>query len=416
MGQHVVPVFCVYLWAAVHRAVNIGNLPTELWHRTLSFVDMKDPEAGNLRSLDLRTYQFYYPDYAAIHRLESIIYRSGFGWSSTVDYELIWNLSKQIQLSRIGDIKRRGIQVHRYVIGRISEQHAIFLHYPEARRLMHALGMRSISIHEYDALTLDVDHMNLTESGKQKLKLLLLASRGSEYFLTAVLNVRNSSSSFHVYNQIVCMPNPAGFPVWMWFHFPWISAPEMTYYQSHSFLLYFGALYEFLWTRFHDEFAFPEYDSMFYVTDLDDDELVKKVDFVKFMMDRHHFRIHEKFSDSKKEMVRWMDRCLYSKTDRRIVPGWVRVKRAQKSFFWIISEAVRLNELLMSANETLSDQFLMEYILSVSAQCGLNLNMRPEQILYIETVITHLMDFNGDNNAVANAKLRDILRVIRANV
>ena len=279
--------FCAMMIALEITAclsVNISNLPDELWQRTLTFVDMRQSDAADLRTLDRRTYRFYDPDYVAVHRLESTIY-SLESINDTVDYDMIWTLTKQIQLSSIGDVQLRAIRVHRHVVTGILAEQTLFDETPKARRLMHALGFRSISIHEYNDLTLDVDHWNITESGKYKLKLLLLASRGSEPFLTAMLNgtmAMDEPASMHTYNHIVNMHDSAGFPVWVWYHFPWIAAPANSCYQTHTFLLYFGALYEFLWTRFHHEFGFPKYDSMFYISDLDESDTVKQLDFVKF--------------------------------------------------------------------------------------------------------------------------------------
>ena len=116
--------------------------------------------------------------------------------------------------------------------------------------------------------------------------------------------------------------------------------------------------------------------------------------------------------------VKWMDRYLLGKGNdapgNSIMTGWMRVRAAQKSFFWVISEAVRLNELLTADNETLSDQFLIEYVLTISDGCGLDLSLRPEQLPFVEKIITHLIDFNGPQDMTTNAKLRGILNVIRS--
>ena len=133
-------------------AVNVTDLPDELWHRTLTFVDMKHSEALHLRTLDRRTRRFYASDYTAMRRLECIIY-SLESINQTVDYDLIWTLSKQIQLSSVGAIQLRVIQIQRYVVTRILGKHMRLN--SKARKFMHALGFSSITIPEYNTLSLD---------------------------------------------------------------------------------------------------------------------------------------------------------------------------------------------------------------------------------------------------------------------
>lgn len=171
-------------------ALNVSNLPEELWHRTLTFVDMTDPQSAYFPTLNRRTHQFYRTDYTAIRLLELHV-NAIKDINDVIDYDVIWRLSRQIQLSGIASIEKRYHKVCKYV-NRLLRGSGQYINYisPKERQLMHALGYRSISIHEYNALTLNDDGINITESGKQKLRLLLLASKASQQFMTAELDKR----------------------------------------------------------------------------------------------------------------------------------------------------------------------------------------------------------------------------------
>ena len=103
----------------------------------------------------------------------------------------------------------------------------------------------------------------------------------------------------------------------------------------------------FLWTEYHHEFGFPKYDSLFFISELDDEEMVKKVEFVKYMMDNYRLRIHETFSESKMEIWRWMEQYVQTiqsnDTDVEMETMWMNVRTAQRSLYWTLAEAVRLN-------------------------------------------------------------------------
>ena len=399
---------------------------------------MRYSDQTSLRSLSRQAFRFDDPNYAALYRLESIIYYLK-GINDTVNYELIWSLSKQIQLSSVGYIKKRFDRIDQYVCKHILKEQRVFYENPKARKLMHALGVQSITMHEYNALNLNDDEqinkMNISENGTKKLKLLLLASRGSENYLTADLN---GSSDGHVsqqsvdiqtraYNEVINTHNIVGVPVWIWANFPWLAAPAATrfpiYFPSQTFLLYFGALYEFLWTRYHHEFGFPNFDSMFFLSD-DDEELVKKVEFVKYMMDRYRLRIHEKFRESQKETFRWMEEY-----DQQVLPDlsetnsdvtsawlksmWMKVRaRQQRSLLWTLTEAVRLNQLLMPDDVLLTNQFMTEYVLAITGE-GTILKISSErEIPFVSKIIMELIDFNGPQETQTTLRLREILREI----
>ena len=407
------------------KAVNASQVPDELWQRVLSFVDMKHSNSAIIQTLDRRTFRFYDPDFVAIHNLESIIYKLE-SINDTADYHDIWSLSKQIQLSSIGIIAKRFDKLCQFVCDRLLSKQRVFYENRNARKLMHALGFKSIGIHEYIFLNLNDDEqirkLHLTKSGIKKLKLLLLASRGSVDYLTAVLNdskgisVSQQSADIqeHAYNQIAGTHNFNGDPLWIWFNFPWLAAPDFTYFPAHSFLLYFGALYEFLWKRYHHEFGFPKYHSMFYISDFDDKDLVQKMEFVKYLMDRYRFKVHEKFSETKRETLRWMDQYTPPAAGTSM---WLNVKTAQRSLFWTLAEAVRLNKLLMPRDEVLANQFMTAYVLEIAGTTGggiLAINLHPKQIFFVETLIKQLIEFNGPDDPKTDKRLRGILRVIKS--
>ena len=400
------------------------------WQRRTPFAIMQDPESPRRRSWYGRTFRFYDPDYVAIHRLESIIYNLN-NINDTVNYEYIWSLSKQIQLSGFGVLSNRIMKLYLTVCKHIVREQQVFYENPKARKLMHALGFQSITIHEYNALNLNDDEqinkMNITQSGIKKLKLLLLASRGSENYLTAVMNASNvfqqsADIQERAYNQISSTHSSAGVPVWIWSNFPWLAAPEFTYFPTHTFLLYFGALYEFLWTRYHHEFGFPDYDSMLLIG-YDNKELVKKMDFVKYLMDRYRLRIHQKFSESKRETPRWMEQYAQQKeySDTKLDASsrwtnsiqlmWMNVKMAQRSLCWALAEAVRLNELLMPDNEALTNQFMTEYVLAITEGGFLKI-MWSKEIPFVRRIIRGLIDFNEPRDSGATFRLQEILRLI----
>ena len=323
--SHLMSLLAIFLSIGIEycNTLNTSNLSEELWHRTLSFVDMKDPKTSHLPALNRRTYQFYDSDYATINQLESIIYGMNH-INQTVDYELVWRLSKQLQLSSVEIIRQRYNQVYNYVSHQLlaaapSQQNTPNMYFvnPNARHLMHALGYRSISIHEYNAMTLDDDvfviNINITESGKQKLRLLLLASKATQTFETAVLDLSKEEMNDPRAHELAYMKmeqvvNTASRSIWIWSHFPWLAAPQYSWvFHTHSFLLYFGCLYDFLWSRYHHEFGFPEFHSVRYISDFDDEELLEKLKFVKYLMDKYRFRLHRQFKVTKREIIRWMN-------------------------------------------------------------------------------------------------------------
>ena len=143
-----------------------------------------------------------------------------------------------------------------------------------------------MGIHEYDAITLDDDTINMTDGGKQKLKLLLLASKASAPFATAILNLSREEmddpeAQTLCYTQMELVTNVAGCPRWIWSHFPWMSSPETSIYYTETYKFYFFCLYEFLWSRYHHEFGFPDFDSVRYLSDFDDEATSKKLKFVR---------------------------------------------------------------------------------------------------------------------------------------
>ena len=424
-------VYIILITINVCRAVNVKHFP---WERMLSFVDMRYSDTAHFRLVNRRTCRFYESDYVAMYNLESIIYNlesinsTFLYWRNLapyqVNYDDIWSLSKQIQLSCVGDISRRIQKLCQFVCKHILKSQRVFFENPKARKLMHALGFKSITIHEYNALNLNDDEhirkLNITESGIKKLKLLLLASRASENYLTAVLN---ESSGFQQsadlqereYNQIVSTHNIAGFSVWIWSNFPWLAAPESTYFPTYTSLLYFGALQEFLWSKYHHEFGFPEYDALFFISELDDEEMVKKVQFVKYMMDRYRYRIHETFRESKMEIWRWMEQYVQeiqsNDTGAEVKIMWINVRTAQRSLYWTLAEAVRLNKLLMADDEVLTNQFMTKYVLSILESCTLEITSRKE-VPFVRETIMKLIKFNGPQEKENALTLREILRTI----
>ena len=433
------------------NAINSEHFP---WERMLSFVDTRYSDPVHLRSLNRRTFRFYDPDYVAMHKLESIIYNLK-DINDTVNYDYIWSLSKQIQLSSIGAIHKTFDRLDEFVCKHILKEQRTFYETPKARKLMHALGFQSISMHEYNALNLNDDEqirrLNLSESGIKKLKLLLLASRGSENYLSAVLNTSSDGNvsgnvsgdvsqqsaviQKRAYNEMsICYPithNIVGNPVSIWSNFPWLAAPAsphfFTYVPVQTHLLYFDALYDFLWTRYHHEFGFPNFDSMF-VRSVDDEELVKKVEFVKYIMDRYRLRIHEKFSESQEDTFRWMEGYVQqelqelNETNQAMLGAtpewinslrlmWMNVRTAQRSLFWALTEALRLNQLLMPDDVVLIHQFMTEYVLAITEAGFLKISSK-EEIPFVNQIIMELIDFNGPQEMQTTLRLREVLRVI----
>ena len=361
----------------------------------------------SVRSLIQRTFRFYDPNYEAMHKLESIIYNLE-DTNGTVNYDSIWSLSQQIQFSTIGAIRKRFNRLDQFVCKHILKEKGIFFN-PKARKLMHALGFQSITMHEYNALNLNDDEqihkMNISQSGTQKLKLLLLASRGQENHLTVDL------SGYSDVNEISSTHNIVGALLCIWSNFPWLAALASTF-QTQTVLLYFGALYDFLWNRYHHEFGFPPFDSM----------LVNEMEFVKYMMDRHRLRIHEKFSESKKKTFRWMEEHAqqqdYSETNlgatsmwmKKIRFMWMNVREAQRSLFWALKEAVRLNELLMPGDEVLANQFMTEYVLAITEGGILRITWSEERP-FLTRIIKKLIRFNVQETETT-LRLREILRAV----
>ena len=297
---------------------------------------------------------------------------------------------------------------------------------------MHALGYRSISIHEYNAMTLDDDvfviNINITKSGKQKLRLLLLASRASQPFQSAVINVSengtsnsNSCSPGSAYVQMEEVRNTAGCTVWIRSHFPWLAAPECSYFNTYSHELYFGCLYEFLWTRYYHEFEFPPFGSVRYISDFDDDETLKELEFVEYLMDKYRFRIHQPFNVTKRKIIRWMnDDHLSGSTgnveaDKWLMSMWNTVQLAQNSICWTISEAERLNKLLMAEFHELCEEFMTEYVLAILGDGVFDINsqLALEEILFVDNVILRLIGFNLEKDSAAAMKLTEIFSAIR---
>ena len=376
-----------------------------------SFVDMKDCDTAYPQLLGRRTSLFENSDFLAMHNLESIIYNLK-NINDTVNFDLIWSLSKRIQFSSANAIEERFQKLCQFVEEHILSEKLVFFNNPKARNLMHALGFKSIGIHEYNALNLyDDEHickLSITDSGIKKLKLLLLASRGQENHLTAVLSdsivfQQSTDIQEREYNKISSTHNIANVPVWIWFNFPWLSAPKGARFASHTFILYFGALYEFLWTRYHHEFGFPKYDTIFRA-ELHDQDMVKKIEFVKYMMDRYRFRIHDMFSESKRDTLRWMEQYV-----QQIGPNDtnLEVRTAQRSMWWVMAEAVRLNKLLMSDDDTLSNQFMTHYVLAIAEE-GVLTVMMP----FVRRIIQELIKFNGPGDNETTLRLRVVLRRI----
>ena len=406
---------------AVCNAVKINTLPAELWHRTLTFVDMEHPQSANLPLLNRRTYQFYEPDYTAISRLESIIYAIK-DVNAIVDYKLVWNLSKQVQLSSVPVIETRYHETCMFVDQLSGRSLKVYFVNPKARHLMHALGCRSINMHEYNAMTLDDDNINITESGKQKLRLLLLASKASQPFQTAVLDLSGEQEQaehndvdavISNYMQIESMRNSPGFMIWIWSNFPWLASPERCFFHTHSHLLYFDCLYEFLWSRYHHEFGFPPFESRRYISDFDDKELLKKREFVQYLMDKYRFRIHRQFNVTKREMVDWFEMTsAYPSTEHE--DTWKNLRFATMDLFWNIAQAERLNELLMPDNPTLSNEFMTTYILSIIDEgvFDINAHLPYDGIPFVERVIARLVYFNYKENTDDAYRLKELLQAM----
>ena len=413
-------VWLVFSTITFGNAVNSEHFPLE---RILSFVEMRYSDSARIRSLSRRTFRFYDPDYVAMDKLESIIYDLE-SINDTVNYDDIWSLSKQMQLSSISDISKRVLKLCQFICKYILKEQRAFLENPKARKLMHALGFQSITIHEYDALNLKDDEqiqkLNISESGIKKLKLLLLASRGSENHLTAVLNDSDVfQQSAHLqqraYNEISSTHKLRAVPLWIWSNFPWLAAPAGTYFPAYTSMLYFGALHEFLWRRYYHEFGFPKYDSTYFISNLDDEDLIEKIEFVKYMMDRYRLRIHESFSESKRETLQWMEEYVL-----RIGPddialdvgtSWMSVKQAQRCLYWTLTEAVRLNELLMPDEEVLTNQFMTEYVLAITEGIILKITSR-KQIPFVRKIIMDLIDFNGPEEIEKTLRLKEILKLV----
>ena len=68
----------------------------------------------------------------------------------------------------------------------------------------------------------------------------------------------------------------------------------------------------------------------------------------------------------------------------------------------------------MADDEELSDQFLTAYVCTIADGCGLDFNLRPEQIPFVESVVLQLLHFNAFEDMTTYAKLRGIMRVIRS--
>ena len=97
-------------------------------------------------------------------------------------------------------------------------------------------------------------------------------------------------------------------------------------------------------------------------------------------------------------------------SDELATSMWMNVRSLQRDLYWTITEAERLNKLLMADDYMLSEEFMTEYVLALLEKgvFSIDSQLLPKDTPFVEAVIVRLIAFNWKRNRIAAMKLTQL--------